>query len=141
MLNCFKFVDLFSGCGGMSLGFEMAGFHGIGAVEVDPVAAETYGANRGGKMPIVADIRGLSPADIGCSGESGLVLIGGVPCQGYSLAGNRDPKDPRNSLFMDFIRIADDSSFSCFAFENVPGILSMKTARGESVKKIIASEA
>ncbi|MCK9435230.1 MAG: DNA cytosine methyltransferase [Candidatus Cloacimonetes bacterium] len=137
-----KFVDLFAGCGGMSLGFEMAGFKNISAVEMDSQAAETYKANRVGKKPpIVADIRDLSPFDLGITGLSNLMLVGGPPCQGLSLAGNRDPKDPRNSLFMEFLRIADNSSFSCFVAENVKGILSMKTAKGEPLTEIILSEA
>lgn len=135
-----KFVDLFAGCGGMSLGFEMAGFEGQAAVEIDPVAAETYGANRGGKLPIVADVRNIQPQDLGITGLTNVVIVGGVPCQGMSLAGNRDPKDPRNSLFMDFLRIADNSSFSTFVIENVQGILSMKTGTGAWVKDIILSE-
>ena len=135
------FVDLFAGCGGMSLGFEMAGFSNIAAVEMDCKAAETYGANRGGKMPIIEDIRSISPSDLGITGYSGLTLVGGPPCQGISLAGDRDPKDPRNSLFMDFLRIADNSSFSYFVAENVKGILSMKTANGEPLTEIIISEA
>ena len=135
-----KFVDLFAGCGGMSLGFEMAGFEGLSSVEMDSVAAETYGANRGGKSPIVADVRNIQPQDLGITGLTNVVIVGGVPCQGMSLAGNRDPKDPRNSLFVDFLRIADNSSFSTFVIENVQGILSMKTASGEWVKDIILSE-
>ncbi len=135
-----KFVDLFAGCGGMSLGFEMAGFEGLAAVEMDSVAAETYGANRGGKMPIVADVRNIQPQDLGITGLANVLIVAGVPCQGYSLSGNRDPKDPRNSLFMDFLRIADNSSFSTFVIENVHGILSMKTGAGELVKDIILSE-
>jgi DNA (cytosine-5)-methyltransferase 1 len=124
----------------MSLGFEMAGFKLISAVEMDLVAAETYGANRGGRKPIVEDVRLIKPYDLGITGLSNVLLCGGVPCQGMSLAGNRDPKDPRNSLFMEFLRIADNSSFSTFIIENVQGILSMKTGSGELVKDIILSE-
>jgi DNA (cytosine-5)-methyltransferase 1 len=125
----------------MSLGFEMAGFEGLEAVELDCVAAETYGANRGGRVPIVADVRTIKPSDLSIKGHSNLTICGGPPCQGFSLSGDRDPKDPRNSLFMEFLRIADDSSFSTFVIENVTGIESMKTEKGESVKSIISSEA
>jgi DNA (cytosine-5)-methyltransferase 1 len=135
-----KFVDLFAGCGGMSLGFEMAGFDSVAAVEIDERAAETYAVNRKGKSPIVEDIRNLQPNSLGISGMSNLILVGGPPCQGHSLSGDRDPKDPRNSLFMDFLRIADDSAFEVFVGENVTGILSSKTSKGEPIVDIIRQE-
>ncbi len=67
-------------------------------------------------------------------------IIGGPPCQGFTTAGKRDPKDPRNSLFKEFVRFVNVIQPKFFVMENVKGILSMKTSAGESVKKLIETE-
>lgn len=67
-------------------------------------------------------------------------MIGGPPCQGFSLSGNRDKSDPRNSLFMEFIRCVKELQPKFFVMENVPGLLSMKTAKGQKVSEIIKAE-
>ena len=67
-------------------------------------------------------------------------VVGGPPCQGFSLSGNRDPKDPRNSLFMDFMRIVREVNAKFFIMENVPGLLSMKTVSKQNVIDLILTE-
>lgn len=134
-----KVVDLFSGCGGFSLGFELAGFESICAVEFDLWAAETYAFNHPKTRVINGDIREVkSLKSIVKNRADG--IIGGPPCQGFSLSGNRDTKDPRNSLFMDFVRLVKEVRPKFFVMENVPGILSMRTKNGDYVKNIIRSE-
>jgi len=134
-----KVVDLFAGCGGMSLGFKMAGYRSVLALEKDDWASETFQENHKETRIITGDITEIHDPKIYVDGSvSG--VIGGPPCQGYSLSGNRDPKDPRNSLFMDFIRFVRAYESDFFLMENVTGILSMKTKHGESVKEIILSE-
>lgn len=134
-------IDLFAGCGGLSLGFEMAGFSIPLAIEKDEWAAETYKKNHKNTKVIVDDIttiknfKNLLPKDIVIDG-----IIGGPPCQGFSLSGNRDKKDPRNSLFMDFIRFVNYYKPKFFVMENVTGILSMKTQNNILVKDLILSE-
>lgn len=128
-------VDLFAGCGGMSKGFEDAGFSTLLAFEKDEWAAETYSANHPGSKVITGpiedrDLASILPKDIGG-------IVGGPPCQGFSLSGNRDPNDPRNSLFMQFAKSVDISSPKFFVMENVPGLLSARNANNESVKDII----
>lgn len=135
----FKIVDLFAGCGGMSLGFELAGFHPIAAVEKDAWAAETYAFNRKDTKVNVVDITKVDkPLEfLGVEPYAVDGIVGGPPCQGFSLSGNRDPKDPRNSLFMDYMRFVRDLKPKFFVMENVPGILSAVTKKKEVVHKLI----
>lgn len=138
----FATVDLFAGCGGMSLGFEMAGFTSVVAVERDEWAASTYRANHPDVTVIQEDVTHLRDESSlrldGRRGEADILgVIGGPPCQGFSLSGDRDPKDPRNSLFMDFIRVVSVVSADFFVMENVTGLLSMRTANRRKVVDII----
>ena len=134
-------IDLFAGCGGLSTGFEMAGFNIPLAVERDEWASESYAFNHKntrvltGDITEIVDLDNLIPDDVKIDG-----VIGGPPCQGFSLSGKRDRKDPRNSLFMDFVRFVKHFKPSFFMMENVPGILSMKTAKNESVIDLIMKE-
>lgn len=134
-------IDLFAGCGGLSLGFEMAGFNIPLAIEKDSWAAETYSYNHKATKVIVNDISqittydNLLPPDVKISG-----IIGGPPCQGFSLSGNRDKNDPRNSLFMEFVRFVKHYKPAFFVMENVVGLLSMTTKNGELVKDVIIKE-
>ena len=137
----YNIIDLFAGCGGLSTGFEMAGFNIPLAIEKDEWASDTYKFNHPDTTVITEDItkidnpKKLLPADVKIHG-----VIGGPPCQGFSLSGKRDPKDPRNSLFMDFVRFVSIFKPSFFVMENVPGILSMQTADKQSVVKLILNE-
>ena len=135
-------IDLFAGCGGMSLGFELAGFTPVLAVEKDAWAAETYAFNRPGAKVVTADITRISAPRKEFPGIGEVAgIIGGPPCQGFSLSGERDPKDPRNSLFMDYMRFVANYTPRFFVMENVPGILSSVTRNGERVKDVIAAVA
>jgi DNA (cytosine-5)-methyltransferase 1 len=124
----FNTVDLFSGCGGMSLGFEQAGFQSKLAVEIDTDAAATYRTN----FPCCSvwndDVSLLSNdhALELLGGQQIHVLLGGFPCQGFSVAGKRDPNDPRNQLFWETIRFADLLEPEFVVLENVPGVLTMQ---------------
>ena len=140
--NNMPVIDLFAGCGGMSLGFEFAGFHPVLAVEKDDWASQTYAHNRPGVFVMTGDITQIkSPKEQFSHVKEVFGIIGGPPCQGFSLSGDRDPKDPRNSLFMDYMRFVEDFKPSFFVMENVPGILSAVTKVGEPVKDVILSVA
>ena len=121
-------IDLFCGAGGMSTGFEMAGFEVILGVEHIDTYAETFANNHKTAETICGDIRKVSVDQVkDIIGDRKVsVICGGPPCQGFSGAGRRDNKDPRNSLFMDFIRMVDGVKPDYFVMENVPGILTMK---------------
>lgn len=140
----FNVIDLFAGAGGLSEGFKQAGFHILAANEIDPVFSETFIKNNPETKMFTGDIRNVSVEEFrkqcGINGEKVDVIVGGPPCQGFSIAGRRDPKDPRNSLFMEFIRFVDGFRPKFFVMENVTGILSMKTASEEHVKDIIIHE-
>jgi DNA (cytosine-5)-methyltransferase 1 len=138
-----KIIDLFAGCGGMSLGFEAAGFEVVGASEIDLWASDTYRANHPDAHLATGDIRQLADLDVlAGTGKFARLdgVVGGPPCQGFSLSGNRDPKDPRSSLFMDFVRVLRHFKPRFFVMENVTGLLSMKTAQRARVIDIILSE-
>lgn len=135
-------LDLFAGCGGLSLGFEMAGFNIPLAVEIDEWASETYRNNHPVTKVMTEDITKISELDKLLPSKFSRVdgIIGGPPCQGFSLSGNRDKRDPRNSLFMEFVRFVKHFEPKFFVMENVPGLLSMRTQKGEMVKDVIKSE-
>lgn len=137
-----KVIDLFAGCGGLSLGFEMAGYDIPLAIEKDEWASETYQKNHHrtkvitGDITQIIDLKNLiEKKDLPIDG-----IIGGPPCQGFSLSGNRDKNDPRNSLFMEFVRFVKFFKPKFFVMENVTGILSMKTKDNQNVKDLILEE-
>jgi DNA (cytosine-5)-methyltransferase 1 len=132
-------VDLFSGAGGLTWGFVQNKYRVLFGVEHDKDAAKTYSANFNHPM-LNNDITKLVPDELVAQYGKCDVIIGGPPCQGFSMAGKRDNKDPRNSLFMNYLQFVKSFQPKYFVLENVPGILTMKTASGELVKDIIKAE-
>jgi DNA (cytosine-5)-methyltransferase 1 len=119
-------VDLFAGAGGLSLGFQQAGFEVRAAVEYDPIHCATHEFNFPDCTTIcrsVTDIdgdyirtqAGIGKADIAA-------VIGGAPCQGFSLIGHRALDDPRNELVSHFVRLVGELRPRYFVFENVKGL-------------------
>ena len=119
-------VDLFSGAGGLSLGFEQAGFDVVAAVEVDPIHAAIHKFNFPKCAVFPKSIRDLSGEEIreraGLGNRTIDVIAGGAPCQGFSLIGQRALGDPRNSLVKEYVRIVAELDASYFVFENVKGL-------------------
>jgi DNA (cytosine-5)-methyltransferase 1 len=119
-------IDLFAGAGGMSLGFEQAGFDVVAAVEIDPVHCAIHAYNFPHCAILPRSVVGLSGAQIRKSAGIGTrkvdVVFGGAPCQGFSLIGQRVFDDPRNALVKDFLRIVDELDATYFVFENVKGL-------------------
>lgn len=135
----YSFVDLFAGAGGFGLGFQLSGrFLPICSVEKDLWAVDTLKANNQHKI-IQADITKISTkkAIKEICPEAPDVIIGGPPCQGFSLAGKGDPSDPRNALFRYFVKWVKVLKPKVFVMENVEGLLIRKNADGESVLEII----
>lgn len=119
-------IDLFAGVGGLSLGFEMAGFEVALANEFDPSIAEAYEKNRPGTKMIVEDITAL-PVDETFGPYEGKVtaVIGGPPCQGFSQKGSRKSiNDPRNFLFRYYFEVVKRVKPKYFVIENVPNLLT-----------------
>lgn len=121
------FIDLFSGCGGLSLGFEMAGFDSALAIDNWADAIETYSHNRKNANVLCADMAQIDPRQIrkNFSIKSVDVIIGGPPCQGFSVAGKRIIDDARNKLYKSFVKFVEEFSPKAFVLENVPNILSI----------------
>ena len=119
-------IDLFAGAGGMSLGFEQAGFDVVAAVEIDPVHCAVHKFNFPHCVVIPQSIVGLTGSEIRVAAGIGRrrvdVVFGGAPCQGFSMIGQRALDDPRNSLVRDFLRIVSELDASYFVFENVKGL-------------------
>ncbi|MDR6227630.1 DNA cytosine methyltransferase [Desmospora profundinema] len=121
-----KAIDLFCGAGGMSLGFEQAGFDIVGSVEIDPIHAAVHKYNFPNTATICRDITELTGKEIleRANLEAGSVdvVFGGPPCQGFSLIGKRLVDDPRNSLLGHFGRIVKEIEPKYFVMENVSGL-------------------
>jgi len=119
-------IDLFAGAGGLSLGFEQAGFDVCAAVEIDPVHCAAHEFNFPGCAVLPRSVVGLSAEDIrkaaGIGGRTVDCVFGGPPCQGFSLIGHRALEDPRNSLVLEFVRIVAELDARTFVFENVKGL-------------------
>lgn len=135
--NAPKALSLFSGIGGLSLGFKWAGFQVSGFVELDSGLRSIYAENFPHAVEIGADITQLSDAEVAASLKStGAVdvVIGGPPCQGFSLSGKRDVADPRNGLFRHYLRFVDAHKPKVAVMENVRLLSSMRAPSGEFVK-------
>lgn len=120
-------IDLFSGAGGLSLGFEQAGFDVRAAVEIDPVHCAVHKFNFPDCAVLPRSVVGLTGAEIrdaaGLDADAKVdVVFGGPPCQGFSMIGQRSLDDPRNRLVYDFVRIVAELDASYFVFENVKGL-------------------
>lgn len=122
-------IDLFSGAGGLALGFQAAGFEVVLSSDISDPCARTHTRNLPEVPFMLADIGAISGRDIlrrcGLSRGELDVLIGGPPCQGFSILGQRMLDDPRNRLFGDFIRLAGELRPRVAVIENVPGLATM----------------
>ncbi|WP_076018149.1 DNA cytosine methyltransferase [Pseudomonas sp. ATCC PTA-122608] len=113
-----SFISLFSGCGGLDLGFIKAGFVPKAAYDIWPLAVENYEKNLGQHIKVLD----LSHAKIPYTEQCDIV-VAGSPCQGFSTVGKRQVDDPRNNLLHAAVKIAIDANPKVMVFENVPGIL------------------
>ena len=130
-------LDLFCGCGGMTEGMKKT-FNIVCGIDIWDKAIESYAKNHN-HLSLCKDLQTFSPEQL--NEILGLqkidIIVGGPPCQGFSMAGKRDKKDPRNSLFMEFYKYISYYQPKAFIMENVMGILSMKTESNEKVIDII----
>jgi DNA (cytosine-5)-methyltransferase 1 len=125
-------VDLFCGCGGLSKGFELAGYHVLAGLEIEKHALATWTHNHVG-APVLGDINNKDIKDRliaivrnSLGGRNLDVLAGGPPCQGFSTAGWRETTDPRNKLWLNYLEILNKLNPKYFLIENVPGLLSVQ---------------
>jgi DNA (cytosine-5)-methyltransferase 1 len=126
-------IDLFAGAGGLSLGFEQAGFDVAAAVEIDPVHAAVHLFNFPRTAVIPRSVVGLSARDVrkaaGIGNRPVDVVFGGPPCQGFSSIGQRMLRDPRNGLVREFVRLVVELRAKTFVMENVKGLTIGKHRR------------
>jgi len=125
-----RVVSLFSGCGGLDLGFALAGHRVVYANDIDKTACASLRKNFGRSLEI--DSRDISEVDDFPEAD---IVIGGYPCQGFSVAGNRDVDDKRNQLYLEFARCVKEVQPSFFLAENVKGLVSM--AKGELFQRML----
>lgn len=112
------FVSLYSGAGGMDIGFFQAGFDPVWANDIDPVAVNTYNQLFPNHVAHSGDIRKQSLPGTGAAD----IVIGGPPCQGFSVAGRMDPDDPRSKHVWDFLGVVDRIGPVAFVMENVKAL-------------------
>jgi DNA (cytosine-5)-methyltransferase 1 len=141
-------VDLFAGAGGMTLGFEQAGFDVVCAIEFDPAHAAAHRFNFPLCQVVEADARTLTASQLKEAVASGLrkhgrepdervdVVFGGPPCQGFSVGGLRDPEDPRNRLVEEYARLVAALDPAAWVLENVPA-MAKRSLPGSDSKLVI----
>jgi len=124
-LKKLKVLDLFSGVGGLSLGFEMAGFEIAGAIEYEESIGKSMEKNHKNTKVFIGDIRNISPKNVKDKIGKIDIIVGGPPCQGFSLKGQRKGlNDERNFLFKEFKKYVEYFRPTYFLIENVPTILT-----------------
>ena len=138
-------ISTFAGCGGSSLGYSMAGFRELLAVEQDDNAVETFSLNFPG-VPLLRDITEVTAEQVmevtGVQPGELDVFDGSPPCQGFSMAGKRKLNDGRNSLFRDYVWLLRGLRPRAFVMENVPGMVrgKMKLVFAECLRELKASD-
>lgn len=136
--NEYKVISLFSGAGGLDLGFEQAGFSIAVAVEIDPACCETLHANRPDLRIINKDITQTSSQEIldkaGLKVGEAALVIGGPPCQSFSLAGLRKGlEDDRGKLLFEYVRVVRETIPVGFVLENVKGLVNWDKGKALSM--------
>jgi DNA (cytosine-5)-methyltransferase 1 len=135
-----KSIDLFSGCGGMTLGFGWAGFKSVLASDIDENCEKTFATNFPETPFLCGDLSNFGKQDFDryIKEDDIDVIIGGPPCQGFSLANkrrNNGSEDPRNQLFYEFVKTIHWYHPKAFVMENVKGLLSMQS--GKVIQQIL----
>ena len=122
-----KIIDLFCGCGGLSFGFEKAGFDIALAIDMWKDAVATYNHNHKKPVAKCIDIHTLTAEYLQETAADGKIvgIIGGPPCQGYSTVGTRDINDPRNHLYKEYCRVVETVRPDFFVIENVKGLTTL----------------
>ncbi len=131
-LRRLRAIDIFCGVGGMSLGFEQAGFELAGAVDLNPINVESHRINFPVTPALVGDVAQLRGSELkrrlAVHGPID-VVFGGPPCQGFSVGGIRTVGDERNVLFVEFARLLAELAPRYFVIENVPGLLDRRYSK------------
>ena len=132
-----KIIDLFCGIGGLSLGFEQAGFEVVSAIDMWDDAIKTFNHNRKEKVAKTISVEEYNDVELPAIVASNRItgIIGGPPCQGFSTVGRRDIDDARNKLYLEFYKAVKIAHPDFFVIENVKGMLTLN--KGAFVRDII----
>lgn len=138
----YSYIDLFCGAGGLSVGFDKAGFENVFSVEFNPEFAKTYKKNFPSHKLLVEDIRDISNETVKeLVGNREIdIIIGGPPCQGFSIAGNIGRTfidDERNRLFKEFVRFVSEVNPKMFIMENVAAMATH--LKGKTIRDIVVA--
>lgn len=138
--STYNVLDLFCGCGGLSKGFEEAGYNVLVGVDFEQSALNTFNRNHNGAIGLRLDLSASESFDAiteAINGRSVDVIIGGPPCQGFSLTGPRNFDDKRNKLYLAMIETVRRFNPKAFLIENVPGMANLYKGevRDEIVKR------
>lgn len=128
-------IDLFSGCGGLSFGFEQAGFECVIGVDIDQPSLDTFSKNHPHALALNLDLSKEDSIDeiVKCIGKKKIeVIVAGPPCQGFSLTGTRQEGDSRNKLFYSVFKLAEQIKPNYIVIENVPGIATLYQGRART---------
>lgn len=137
--NKFQVLDLFCGCGGMTQGLKKT-LNVVCGIDVWDKAIDSYKKNHN-HLSFCEDLTKFPPQELEKKINTNIdIIVGGPPCQGFSMAGKRDKNDPRNSLFMEFYKYISYFKPKAFIMENVMGILSMKMKNNEKAIDIIMNK-
>jgi DNA (cytosine-5)-methyltransferase 1 len=127
MINKHKVIDLFSGCGGLSYGFAKAGFDIILGIDNWKDSLDTFESNHPDAKVLLLDLAILLPEEVTSlyklKPNDIDVIIGGPPCQGFSISGKREVEDPRNGLYKSFVTLVGYFKPKVFLLENVPNLV------------------
>ena len=132
-----KIIDLFCGIGGLSLGFEQAGFQTVAAVDMWKDAIVTYNHNRKEKVGQVISVEDFNEKVLPTLAKHNEIcgVVGGPPCQGFSTVGKREINDPRNKMYLEFYKTVKKVQPEFFLIENVKGMLTLNN--GAFVKDLL----
>jgi DNA (cytosine-5)-methyltransferase 1 len=128
-------IDIFSGAGGLSLGAEMAGIKISHAIEINESAAKTFLRNHKGSIVHQGDIKDINPSCLIDEKKPVFIIMGGPPCQGFSLSNTRtrNMENEKNFLFLEFVRLVKDIKPTWFVLENVWGLTNMNDGRTQNM--------
>lgn len=124
-------IDIFSGAGGLSLGAEMAGIKITTAIEINSYAAKTFGRNHRGAKVLQGDIQNVAPKTLLSNKKPIFVIMGGPPCQGFSMSNTRtrNMNNEKNFLFLEFVRFVREIRPAWFVLENVWGLTNINEGK------------
>lgn len=128
-------IDIFSGAGGLSLGAEMAGLKISTAIEIDPSAAKTFVRNHKGAKVLQGDIQKIHPETLNKDNKPLFVIMGGPPCQGFSMSNTRtrNMTNQKNFLFLEFVRFVQELRPEWFVLENVWGLTNINEGKTQTM--------